>query len=341
MSTKDVYEELAEMEDRDDVVGMPKTPEFLKVLRLQFTPREARLAVQVGLTGGTLDELVERTGMEKSKLKKMLHTMADKGTMWIDPGKEDPTYRVVGMAAPGLVETGLWGNIRFPYSVELGKALHQLLYDWGKERLCKLGFPFAPVWAGLSALPDDALPSENLGEAIKEAGHWSVSPCPCRLSAWLDTPGEHCGHMLETCVHTGEVSRWTVEHGMARELTYNETLEVLRRCNEDGLVHTLNIQGCICNCCNDCCPILVGQLKHGVQILVPSPFMAQVDEETCNACKACVEACPMGAIEVDEFADVDGSTCIGCGVCVPTCSVDAISLVRRPVAEQAEAPAPA
>ena len=46
MSTKDVYEELAEMEDRDDVVGMPMTPEFLKLLRLQFTPREARLAVQ-------------------------------------------------------------------------------------------------------------------------------------------------------------------------------------------------------------------------------------------------------------------------------------------------------
>ncbi len=70
MSTKDVYEELAEMEDREDVVGMPKTPEFLKALRLQFTPREARLAVQIGLTGGTLDELSEKTGMEKSKLKR-------------------------------------------------------------------------------------------------------------------------------------------------------------------------------------------------------------------------------------------------------------------------------
>ncbi|GAG22345.1 unnamed protein product, partial [marine sediment metagenome] len=186
-----------------------------------------------------------------------------------------------------------------------------------------------------------ALPSENLGEAIKEAGHWSVSPCPCRLSAWLDTPGEHCGHMLETCIHMGDVSSWAVEHGMARELTYDETLEVLRKCNEDGLVHTLNINDCICNCCNDCCPIFVGQIKHGVQTLIPSPFMAQVDEETCNACKACVEACPMGAIEVDEFADVDQNVCIGCAVCVPACSVEAISLFRRPAAEQTEAPAPA
>ena len=270
--------------------------------------------------------------MEKSKLKKMLYAMADKGTMWIDPGKEDPTYRVVGMAAPGLVETGIWGNIRFSYSVELGKTLHKVLYDWGKERLWKLGFPIAPVWAGLQALPDDALPSENLGEAIKDTGHWSVSPCPCRLSAWLATPGEHCSHILETCIHTGDLSRWSVEHGMARELTYDETIELLRKCNEDGLVHTLNIQGSICNCCDDCCPQLVGQLEHGVQILIPSPFIAQVNEETCNVCKACAEACPMKAIEVDELADVDQSLCIGCAVCVPTCKPDSIKLVRRPAA---------
>ena len=333
MSTKNVYEELAEMEDRDDPTGMPMTPEFLKLLRLQFTPEEARLAVQIGLTGGTLSELSEKTGIEKSKLKKILEAMADKGTMWIDPGKKDPIYRVVGMAAPGLVETGIWGNIRFPYSVELGKALHRIIYDWGKERLCKMGFPFAPVWAALSALPDDALPSENLAEAIKEAGHWSVSACPCRLSAWLATPGEHCDHILETCIHTGDVSHWAVEHGMARELTYDEAIELLRKCNDDGLVHTLNIQNCICNCCNDCCPQLVGQLKHGAQILIPSPFVAHVDEEMCSACKVCADRCPMGAIEVDEFAKVKGDLCIGCGVCVPTCSTQSMSLVRRPAAQ--------
>lgn len=147
MATEDVYKELAEMVNRDDphVVGVPVTPAFLKVLRLQFTPEEAKLALQIGLTGGTLDELSAKLGMNKDKLKKMVHTMADKGTMWIDPGKEDPVYRVLGSCAPGLVETGLFGNIRFPYDVELGKALHQVLYEWARDKLCTLGFPFAPV----------------------------------------------------------------------------------------------------------------------------------------------------------------------------------------------------
>ena len=38
VTQKDVYGRLAEMIDKEDVVGMPPTPSFLKVLSLQFTP---------------------------------------------------------------------------------------------------------------------------------------------------------------------------------------------------------------------------------------------------------------------------------------------------------------
>ncbi|MCK4362341.1 MAG: 4Fe-4S binding protein [Dehalococcoidia bacterium] len=328
----DVYQQLADMIDEEDVVGIQKTPAVLKVLSLQFTPEEARLALQVHLAGAKLDEIAERSGIKKGKLKKLLNTMADKGTMFIEPGKEDPTYKVVGASAPGLTETGLWGNIKYPFTVELGKALHQVLKEWSEEKLCKLGFPFAPVWAGTLALPDDVQPSENLAEVIRDAGHWSVSPCPCRLSHWLVDPGNHCEHILETCIHTGDLSRWAVEHGMARELSYDEVVELLRECNRDGLVHTLEINSVICNCCDDCCAIFHGH-KLGAPTFIPSPFMAQVDEETCNACKTCAERCPVGAIEVDDFSSVNQDICIGCGVCVPTCKTKSMRLVRRPAVE--------
>ncbi len=332
MKENDVYQQLADMIDEEDVVGIQKTPAVLKVLSLQFTPEEARLALQVHLAGAKLDEIAERSGIKKGKLKKLLNTMADKGTMFIEPGKEDPTYKVVGASAPGLTETGLWGNIKYPFTVELGKALHQVLKEWSEEKLCKLGFPFAPVWAGTLALPDDVQPSENLAEVIRDAGHWSVSPCPCRLSHWLVDPGNHCEHILETCIHTGDLSRWAVEHGMARELSYDEVVELLRECNRDGLVHTLEINSVICNCCDDCCAIFHGH-KLGAPTFIPSPFMAQVDEETCNACKTCAERCPVGAIEVDDFSSVNQDICIGCGVCVPTCKTKSMRLVRRPAVE--------
>jgi electron transport complex protein RnfB len=328
MAESEVYDQLAEMINKEDIVGVPKTPAFLKLLSLQFTPTEAQLALHVHLTGGTLDEIATRSGIGKGKLKEMLNTMADKGTIYIEPDKKDPLYKVVGSAAPGFTETGLWGNIKYPFTVELGKTMYQFLKEWAEEKLCKLGFPFAPVWAAIDALPEDAQPSENLAEVLKGAGHWSVSPCPCRLSHWLVDPCNHCDHILETCIHTGDLSRWAVEHGLAREITYDELVALMRKCNEDGLVHTLNINSCVCNCCNDCCAIFHGQ-NLGVKVFLPSPFMAQVDQDTCDACGTCADRCPVSAIEVNDHATVNDDICLGCGVCVPTCTTQSIRLVRR------------
>jgi len=326
----DVYEALADMYEQEDPAGIggPKTPVFLKVLRLQFTEEEAKLALQVRFPGGRLDEISEKTGIKKEELKKIFYRMADKGTVFYDPDEDDPTYSIVATAAPGVTETGMWSGIRFPYSAELGKAIYEYLKEWSEEKLCTLGMPFAPVWAAEKTLPDDALPSENLVEVLKEEGHWSISPCPCRISHWIADPGNHCEHILATCLHTGALSRWAVKHGMARELTIDEVAEFLRECNEDGLVHTLNIQNCVCNCCNDCCGIFHGQ-NLGHEVFVPSPFVARVDEKACKACKSCSKRCPVNAIEVGEFASVSQESCLGCGVCVPTCKPEAVKLVRR------------
>ena len=259
MGTHDeTYETLADMYVNEDIIGGPKTPAFLEMLSLYFTPAEAELALQIRFEGDTLNGLAEKMKIEKDTLKKKLLTMADKGTIFYD-SSDDPTYKVVGMAAPGLIETGLWCNIKFPFSVQLAKFINQVLKEWSENKLCTLGMPFAPVWGGLNALPGDAVPEENIAEVIRDEGHWSVSPCPCRLSQWIVEPGNHCNSILETCIHTGELSKWAVRHGMARELTFDGVTRLLKDCNDNGLVQTLNIQNCICNCCSDCCAIFHGQ----------------------------------------------------------------------------------
>ncbi len=329
MSGKNIYDELAKMIDEEDITGgMPATPSFLKLLRLQFTHTEAEMAVKIRTTGGTLDQLSEKLGMEKAKLEKKLMIMADKGTILYDPEEENPIYKAVAMTAGGLTETGLWGNIRFPYTVELGKVINQVSREHGEHSLSKLGFAYTPVWAAETTLPEDAQPSENLMEAVKEAGHWSVSMCPCRLSRALVKPDDPCKHMMETCVHTGALSRYAVKHGMARELTHDELGQVLRKCNEDGLVHTINLLGQICNCCEDCCPIF-GTYKMGVPTFERSPFMANVNEDECIECGLCGDRCPVDAITVKGVAAVDQEVCIGCGVCVTTCKPESMKLVRR------------
>ena len=331
MSDKDSFERLAQMISEGDVVGPPVTPAFLRLLRLQFTEAEADLALQIGLAGGTLDQLAARLGIEKESLRETLMTMSDKGTIRYDPADQDPTYCCVGMTAGGLTETGAWGGLRFPFSKDLIKELYQVMLDHSEGALAKLGFAYTPVWAGLGALPADALPSENLAEAVKEAGHWSVSLCPCRLARNAVDPEHPCEHVMEACVHTGALSRWAVKHGMARELTHEQLVELLKACNKDGLVHTINLLGQICNCCEDCCGIF-HSYKLGAPTFVPSPFIAQTNSDECRACETCADRCPVHAIEVDDFAIVDEKKCIGCGVCVPECSAHVMALVRRPAA---------
>jgi len=332
----EVFEQVADMVMEADPIAGPKTPAFIRLLSLQLTEAEARLALKIRTTGGTLDEIAERSGIKKEKVLKMLHRMADKGSVFYEPG-DDPTYRIITMAAPGWIETGLWGGIKYPFSVELAKAINEVLKEWSDEKLCKLGFPFAPVWAAVDALPEGTDPSLSLTEAIKNEGHWSVSACPCRLSQWIADPGNHCEHMLEACIHTGGQSRWVVKHGLGRELTYEELVELLKTLSKDGLVHTLNIQNCICNCCSDCCGIFHGQ-NQGHKVFVPTPFIPEVNEEVCNNCNDCVERCPVTAIkaanedEFEEAVSIDHDTCIGCGVCVVTCKPNALRLVERAAA---------
>ncbi len=330
--TKDIYQDLFEVYDSLFTVNM-LSDSMIELLRVQFTPEEADLAIKVGFEGAKFDQIQQKTDIERNRLSNMLKTMADKGTMWIDPGKEDPDYKTIGLAGPGLVETGGWGNIKFPHSVQLMKALHKFEVDFATKWLPEVGMPLSRVWLTPAALPEDAKPEENVAEMMRQAGPWGISTCSCRLPHWITTPGKHCTFPVETCLFTGEMTQWGLERNMCREITYEEVLETLRKCNEEGLVHTHDPNEFICNCCNDCCVLLMGHYVTGSEILQHSEFIPRFDDSDCSACGVCADRCPVDAIEVDDFAAVDLDKCLGCGVCFPTCPTESIRFERRPTDE--------
>lgn len=51
-----------------------------------------------------------------------------------------------------------------------------------------------------------------------------------------------------------------------------------------------------------------------------------IDTDSCIACGACVDSCPVEALTVADHAEVNEGECIECGACTSSCPVEALSL---------------
>ena len=56
--------------------------------------------------------------------------------------------------------------------------------------------------------------------------------------------------------------------------------------------------------------------------------IANVNENECVACGACMKKCPKSAISIPNgiCALVDKDKCVGCGICAKTCPASVINI---------------
>jgi len=131
------------------------------------------------------------------------------------------------------------------------------------------------------------------------------------------------------------MGRYMVEFGLARQIDVDETMQIIKAADDEGLVHIINnMEGrmdTICNCCSCCCAFLVPINDNmGLEMLSFSNYLASVEADNCTLCGTCEDRCPVGAIKVgDEYAEVTVKSCLGCGACVSTCDDEAVQLIKR------------
>ena len=183
--------------------------------------------------------------------------------------------------------------------------------EYTRRRAGILATNMGPGMGPMRVMPvEEAIQSESraasydeLSYLIEKATAISVGACSCRRSRRL--MGEGCGHLEEDmCIYLNDNAKAFVESGMHRAITKEEAYEILKRAEENGLVHEINKTdgwedaGAICNCCGCSCYALRFAGYFRAPDMVRSNFVAKVEKDKCVACGQCVENCQVNALKL-------------------------------------------
>ena len=169
------------------------------------------------------------------------------------------------------------------------------------------GVNFMRVMPVMSAIENDTHKAsyDEISTLIEKAWAISVGPCSCRRSRRL--MGEGCGHLEEDmCLYLNDNAISFSKNGEHRLITKEEAYEILRRAEDNGLVHEVNQSlgfddvTAICNCCGcSCYALRIAELFRSPNG-VSSNFIARADKDKCVACGQCVENCQTNAVRLGQ-----------------------------------------
>ncbi len=344
MSDKEVYGKFFEwlnqtwfkLSDADDM---------LPLLRARYTAEDASLLTGMPFTGRSLTELAEMKQADRAELEARLDALAKKGIVFRRVKDGEPRYSL-NDAYFVFLRSSFWPSEADDSMQKLAPHVNQYFYHGFYDEYAKTHHK------GLRTVHIDktvedtrrVLPYEDVAKIVDEREYWCVTKCACRHRKKIDPDSPDCDMPMEACLHFDGLARYIVDNGIGREITREETHDILKEVAEAGLVHGASNWrdgvDTICNCCKCCCVWLEAYhvLGHASSI-VPSSYLVRTQSEVCNGCGLCAKRCPMDALRLEEspvatnrFGKVSVLTsehCIGCGVCVYKCPSGALTLERR------------
>ena len=232
---------------------------------------------------------------------------------------------VVGLAFVNEIDgvNKYWNEIWVPGHMEMivnNKELVQRLpilgelFDEYGKRKGPLAAGNIPVGMGpMRVIPiETAIDGETRHASYEEVSSYlndntifSVSDCACRTSR--EAVGEGCGHLKEDiCIQLGHAAEYYIKTGRGKEITREEAFEIIKRAEENGLMHSIpNLDGsgkthAICNCCGCGCFNMRLASMWDNHDMVRSNYVAAVNKDNCVGCGECVETCPTNALKLGQ-----------------------------------------
>jgi NAD-dependent dihydropyrimidine dehydrogenase PreA subunit len=364
MSDEKIYEHLRDWLKKT-WYALPEAEELLPLLKATYTPEEASLLTGMPFKGMNLEELAEMKQVEPEELRQRLDAMAEKGQVFRTV-KGDTVRYSLNDAFFVDYRSAFWPGRTDERTKAIAPLANQYYYHgiWDQwEHTQHKGLRALPI-QGTIEDTREILPYEEVRKVLDQHDYFTVSICPCKHRKNMDPDFPDCEYPTEVCLHFGRLGHYIVENGMGREITRQETEEILRKSAEAGLVHGVsNMQEApdtICNCDPCCCLMFEAfhKLKH-TEGMAPSNYWVRSNSETCIGCGLCVKRCPMEALHLENFPEAEGritvveaasegktkelknksgkvsavnpDLCIGCGVCAYKCPSKSLVLEQREV----------
>jgi electron transport complex protein RnfB len=343
--------------------GVPDSEVLLPYVAARYTTEEAALLTGMPFAPKTLAELADLTKTGADILGPKLDSLAARGLVYKQARDDGARYYLNDIFF--IYRSFGWPGSHDEYNQAVGPLQHKyitggLMSPWQDVR--EKGLRVLPVGATIEDTRG-VLPYEEVRKILDRVEYFTVSHCPCRHANNLNPESPDCRYPTEVCLHFDRLGHYIVENGMGREITRQETEEILKRSAELGLIHGISNQqekpDTICNCCHDCCIWFLAMNKYGHSgSLTPSNFRVTVNQSTCVGCGLCVKRCPMEALRLVEVPAAKGrktalksgdgnvreltnrtgkvselkqERCIGCGVCAYKCQSQSLTLARNPV----------
>jgi len=198
-------------------------------------------------------------------------------------------------------------------------------------------------------LPEQVVPWKVAKDVIlQNPKSIAVGPCGCRLNS--DNPCIE--YPMDVCLMVGDPAAGFIAdlNPKFRHITQDEAVGILEESHKRGDVHcayfkreVANRFFAICNCCKCCCMgVKMWNLIGGIPgakasgdmvFLVPSGYVAEIDEDVCVGCGTCAELNNFNCITIDDDGRpvINVDNCMGCGGCEGVCPEGAISLRLEPI----------
>ena len=115
---------------------------------------------------------------------------------------------------------------------------------------------------------------EEVATILNKASRFAVADCTCRRSRRL--LGEGCGHLeQDMCIQLDHGAEYYIRTGRAREISREEAFAIIRKAEENGLMHSIpnidqGVTHAICNCC--ACSCYSMRNAPNVQLARHDPF---------------------------------------------------------------------